>query len=380
MSYDEGDFIDHVSSTDLLHFLDRRLDNLLYNSTQPLMPKESWVSEEELPSILEPTGSFPYFAHEHSKRLKLDPSFRSTTFVSVELFHKPRGSRGLWCIVQPNDRLRVTKEKGKRLKLHVDCPHKIDSNKVNVYLVDVADPHTKKDGIKIESLNMSQNQSNVLEIELKLFVSLKKFQLSDHLMSSDGVVSMIGNTVLFSTSSSGGTNIQHDKGNSDITKRSFKELNSTRESPAVVPSSLDVYGFVRAKAFHQLSDVRLKTDIRSISEPLCILSKLEPKRYRWNNREKDNFGFIAQQVQNILPELVEADEQGLLSVNYVELVPILVEALKEQVRKADDIHQNARKELESLKDDYKKLQKVFSLCFWLNLVTIGLAVLLFCHF
>eukprot|EP01120_Amphizonella_sp_Union-15-10_P004779 TRINITY_DN1549_c0_g2_i16.p1 TRINITY_DN1549_c0_g2~~TRINITY_DN1549_c0_g2_i16.p1 ORF type:complete len:228 (+),score=31.25 TRINITY_DN1549_c0_g2_i16:490-1173(+) len=227
---------------------------------------------------------------------------------------------------------------------------------------------------------MSQNQSNVLEIELKLFVSLKKFQLSDHLMSSDGVVSMIGNTVLFSTSSSGGTNIQHDKGNSDITKRSFKELNSTRESPAVVPSSLDVYGFVRAKAFHQLSDVRLKTDIRSISEPLCILSKLEPKRYRWNNREKDNFGFIAQQVQNILPELVEADEQGLLSVNYVELVPILVEALKEQVRKADDIHQNARKELESLKDDYKKLQKVFSLCFWLNLVTIGLAVLLFCHF
>ena len=43
---------------------------------------------------------------------------------------------------------------------------------------------------------------------------------------------------------------------------------------------------------------------------------------------RSQYGFIAQDVQQLFPELVHEDGEGYLSVNYVELIPLLVQAVQ----------------------------------------------------
>jgi hypothetical protein len=64
-------------------------------------------------------------------------------------------------------------------------------------------------------------------------------------------------------------------------------------------------------------------------------NKLETRITKQTVKIKDNdklqYGFIAQEVQKVLPELVKVDERsGLLTINYVQVIPILVEAFKTQ--------------------------------------------------
>jgi hypothetical protein len=78
------------------------------------------------------------------------------------------------------------------------------------------------------------------------------------------------------------------------------------------------------------SDVRVKTDITPITGALNIVNKLEGKRF--NKFNKPGIGFIAQELEQYMPELVHTanDEVGTKSVNYANMVALLVEAIKEQ--------------------------------------------------
>ena len=79
------------------------------------------------------------------------------------------------------------------------------------------------------------------------------------------------------------------------------------------------------------SDIRLKTNIVSLGSTLVSLMKLDGKRYNMISDNNDDFqiGLLAQEVQKVFPELVIEDSQGILSVNYQALIPVLVNALKE---------------------------------------------------
>ena len=55
----------------------------------------------------------------------------------------------------------------------------------------------------------------------------------------------------------------------------------------------------------------------------------EPQRRLGETEQKQHFGVIAQELQEIYPNLVEKGQDGLLSVNYVELVPLLIQSIKE---------------------------------------------------
>jgi hypothetical protein len=81
------------------------------------------------------------------------------------------------------------------------------------------------------------------------------------------------------------------------------------------------------------SDKRLKKDIADLSYGLNEILELKPKSYYWKNREQDHksFGLIAQDVQKVIKELVLTNkESDLLSVNYTELIPVLIKAIQEQ--------------------------------------------------
>ncbi len=81
------------------------------------------------------------------------------------------------------------------------------------------------------------------------------------------------------------------------------------------------------------SDARLKTGIEKISSVLPQLLSLHAYTYDWKDRIKNRerqIGLMAQEVQEQFPELVQEDENGVLSVSYTRLVPLLIEGLKEQ--------------------------------------------------
>jgi hypothetical protein len=117
------------------------------------------------------------------------------------------------------------------------------------------------------------------------------------------------------------------------------------------------------------SDVRLKTDVRPVTEALNLVSKLQAVRYRWGERglshftadidtslsagpdatdeqhqrardeergkaldalSGDRLGLVAQDVEAVLPELVHDDADGYKHVRYQHLTALLAEAIKEQ--------------------------------------------------
>lgn len=83
------------------------------------------------------------------------------------------------------------------------------------------------------------------------------------------------------------------------------------------------------------SDKRLKTDIQYIQEEnnLDKIGKLNGIRFKWKEKYNDylNLGFIAQEVKEIIPEVVRYDEvNDIYTMEYTGLIPVLVEAIKEQ--------------------------------------------------
>jgi Chaperone of endosialidase len=78
------------------------------------------------------------------------------------------------------------------------------------------------------------------------------------------------------------------------------------------------------------SDIRLKKDFRQLTHSSQKLNQLQGYQYYWKNEKSSDLqtGLIAQEVQKIFPELVKTDDEGMLSVDYVGLIPHLIEANK----------------------------------------------------
>ena len=79
------------------------------------------------------------------------------------------------------------------------------------------------------------------------------------------------------------------------------------------------------------SDARLKSNIVSLGSTLPKLLQIDGKSYEMKGKQK--IGVLAQEIQEVFPELVSEDDNEMLAVNYQGLVPILINALKEQDEK-----------------------------------------------
>lgn len=113
-----------------------------------------------------------------------------------------------------------------------------------------------------------------------------------------------------------------------------------------------VNGDFYATSVNTTSDARLKTNITKVeTETFQKIQDLQPVRFNWQQIEtvqetdtaavrkmyfsedmeydRSHYGFLAQDVQKLFPELVHEDRNGYMSVNYVELIPLLVQAVQE---------------------------------------------------
>jgi len=81
------------------------------------------------------------------------------------------------------------------------------------------------------------------------------------------------------------------------------------------------------------SDKRNKTNIKDLSYGLDTVMALSPKEYDLKSNGAHGIGFIAQEIKNIIPELVfgdEEDDDKLLTIDYASMVAVLVKAIQEQ--------------------------------------------------
>ncbi|MBL4647941.1 MAG: tail fiber domain-containing protein [Gammaproteobacteria bacterium] len=116
-----------------------------------------------------------------------------------------------------------------------------------------------------------------------------------------------------------------------------------------IPNSVTIPSTLKLPKFSlndgRNSDFRFKKTIKPISQALDTVLKLEGVRFEWkeaylvehNFAQQQEIGFIAQQVEKVLPEVVFVDEKGFRSVAYDKLVALLIEAEKEQAQEIAEL-------------------------------------------
>lgn len=113
------------------------------------------------------------------------------------------------------------------------------------------------------------------------------------------------------------------------------------------------------------SDIRYKKNIRKLDNSLLNILKIKGIRYDWRQNEfpeknfsdKNQIGFIAQDIEKTYPEVVFTDAQGYKSIDYSRLTPILVECIKEQQNQIEELKSRVS-EIDKLKSDMTNLKSV----------------------
>lgn len=125
---------------------------------------------------------------------------------------------------------------------------------------------------------------------------------------------------------------------------------------------LRVYGKIRSNGINETSDVRYKRNISDIKDALSKLLQLRGVNYEWKNDEFPDkefsegveLGLIAQEIEKILPEVVDIDAEGYLSVQYSHIIPLLIEGVKEQQK----IIENQQQQINLLNIEISKVDKL----------------------
>ena len=91
------------------------------------------------------------------------------------------------------------------------------------------------------------------------------------------------------------------------------------------------------------SDRNLKDNIQPIENPLEKMDKIGGYTFVWNDKQSTykgkDIGVVAQEIQEIMPEIVATRANGYLGVKYEKIVPLLIESIKELKKEVEDIKQ-----------------------------------------
>lgn len=144
----------------------------------------------------------------------------------------------------------------------------------------------------------------------------------------------------FAAANSAGVSITDDTTNSGTyypvlttsTSGTLSRANTSSSKLSYVPST----GTLTVVDLNTTSDLKLKENVEPISSALDIINKIDGVSFNWKETGKKSYGVIAQQLQEILPELVSQEDRGL-SVSYLPLIALLIEAIKEQQKQIENL-------------------------------------------
>ena len=140
--------------------------------------------------------------------------------------------------------------------------------------------------------------------------------------SNDNIAFLGGTTQLFGVTAESDSTI---KGDLDVGIDSDSEIRCTG----------DIIAF-------STSDINLKTDVTPISNPISKIQQLSGNTFTWTSnagRRKSGIadvGVIAQEVNSVLPNITR-EVNGVMSVRYEKLIPLLIECVKNQQTQIDEL-------------------------------------------
>lgn len=121
-------------------------------------------------------------------------------------------------------------------------------------------------------------------------------------------------------------------------------------------------------SYQSPSDARFKEDVEPLTDSLNTILKLRGVEFSWkqdeypeyNFSEERQIGFIAQEIVEVLPEVVNKsdDKDGFYSVSYGRIVPILVEAIKELNAKNESLKKQLKNQNQELNGRLAVLEKL----------------------
>jgi hypothetical protein len=105
-----------------------------------------------------------------------------------------------------------------------------------------------------------------------------------------------------------------------------------------VGGSIRTTGEVYATA---LSDKRLKDNLKVIEDPLNKIKSISGYTFNWNDKQDtytgSGYGVVAQEIEEQFPDMIEEKQNGYKGVNYNDLIPVLIEGIKEQDKKISSL-------------------------------------------
>ena len=114
------------------------------------------------------------------------------------------------------------------------------------------------------------------------------------------------------------------------------------------------------------SDISLKDNIRPIESALFKVQQIRGVTFDWNEKSNElqqekghDVGLIAQEVEKVLPEVIQIREDGIKAISYEKVVPLLVEAIKDQQKQIEELKEVSKgyQELLERKESRKKWLK-----------------------
>jgi hypothetical protein len=119
--------------------------------------------------------------------------------------------------------------------------------------------------------------------------------------------------------------------------------NANPTSKLHVTGDVLVSGVVTSTDYNSTSDINLKENIKIIESPIEKILKIDGVSFNWKSNGNPSIGVIAQNVEEVFPELVNGNDPK--TVNYNGLVGVLIEALKDQQKQINEL----KAEIQNLK-------------------------------
>ena len=89
-----------------------------------------------------------------------------------------------------------------------------------------------------------------------------------------------------------------------------------------------ITGVTTSTDFNSASDINLKTNIKTIENPIEKIIQINGVTFNWKKDARPSVGVIAQEIEKVFPELVQGEDPK--TVNYNGLIGLLIECVKEQ--------------------------------------------------
>jgi hypothetical protein len=212
------------------------------------------------------------------------------------------------------------------------------------FILDSDTSFSERNKLPASFLNVRENSGFASNIDNKIFVNIDTnsgLLLNNNIISLNPIIPNIqtyGKIVLGDITNDVANYSLYINSNSKFNKSVIIGNNPTSTSINLNDYILNINGNMGITGnIFNASDSNLKNNIQTFPNALDKILKCRGVLYEFKTDYKKNIGVIAQEIEHIIPEIVETTSNGIKNVNYLGFIGIIIEAIKDLNNKIDNI-------------------------------------------